>query len=1037
MRSSRPLRLALSLAFMCLLTALAPPARALDPRAQIHRYGFQSWQTDSGLPQNTVHALMQTRDGYLWLATEGGLVRFDGLQFTVFEKQNTPHLRSNLIYGLLEDSDGALWISTADGLTRHQGSAFQTFTTEDGLPSNTTWSVYLDRDGTLWALTADGLAQFRDGRFQSFAIPSGLSSSSSIAQAADGSLWIGTNSGLAHLSHDSLVPVPSDPSLDRSEIQALATDRDGRLWVGTRAGLKFLAAGKFSDFKTATSSPANDINTLLLDSAGRMWIGSGDGLAVYENGRVRTFSSRDGLPGSRIEAIFEDREHVLWISTDRGLARITPGDLAISTFTPRQGLSSNLVLSTLEDREGNLWIGTESGGLDVLRDRKFTTYTTQDGLTEDLVRSVFQDRKGTIWIGTNGGGLNRQTSEGFSVLATDNHLSSNIILALADDADGNLWLGTPDGLDRLRDGKVTVFTSADGLADDFVRSLLTAADGTLWIGTRRGLSHLKNGKFTTYTSMDGLGNDLVGALLPDNNGGLWVGTLGGLSHLVHERFTNYTVQNGLTSNVVTALYHDPADPTGTLWIGTSGGGMSRLRNGHIDRYPPSTSGLPENIYGILGDGSGYLWLSSNKGIFRVSRRDLDSFAAGAVKTLALSAYGTADGMKISECSSGGHPSVWKLHDGTLWFATLKGVATIDPEHTPVNLQPPLVAIEQISVDDQPLVTSDNPEPVQIRPGHSRFAIQYAGLSFVAPQKVRFQYKLEGFDKDWVDAGTRRTAYYTNLAPRRYVFRVKACNNDGVWSRQSTDLVLRLLPHFYQTPWFDLLVVLALGALGYGIYHWRLRRVESQFAVVLRERNRIAREIHDTLAQGFVAVSVQLEIVARQLATSGEAARLHLEQARVLVRSSLADARSSIWDLRGHSAEPQDRQDLAARLSSLADRLTATTPLKAHVQVNGAYRPLDRQVESELVRIGQEAVTNAVRHARAKHIGITLQFEEKRLRMTIHDDGRGFATRPASSSTDGHFGITGMHERAEQIGGQLTVNSRAGEGTEVCVEVEID
>jgi signal transduction histidine kinase len=349
---------------------------------------------------------------------------------------------------------------------------------------------------------------------------------------------------------------------------------------------------------------------------------------------------------------------------------------------------------------------------------------------------------------------------------------------------------------------------------------------------------------------------------------------------------------------------------------------------------------------------------------------------------------------------------------------------------PVNHTPPLVAIEQVSVDDTVLPMQ---AALEIAPGHKRFAFQYAGLSFVAPQKVHFRYKLDGFDRDWVDAGTRRIAYYTNIPPGRHTFRVMAANNDEVWSEGDAVLSFRLQPLFYQTYWFYVLLLLSGALLAYAMYRWRVRMVELRFSAVLAERNRIAREIHDTLAQGFVAVSVQLEVASRLLSHSAETAREHLEQARALTRDCIAEARSSIWNLRSQGT---GAHDLAAAITHAAERITATNHVKARVRVSGTYRRVAPQLEQELVRIAQEAMTNTVRHAQAEHVDVTLLFQEKLLRMTIKDDGRGFDGDADDYRLDGHFGLTGMRERAEQLGGRFVVNSASGQGTEVQIEVPI-
>ena len=1013
-----------------LVIALLCPALtgfALDPHQSLRHYGYHSWQTDSGLPQNTVHAVLQTSDGYIWLATEGGLVRFDSVRFTVFTHKDTPQLGSDLIYSLLEDRSGALWIGTSSGVARYRNRRFEQVALPGESKATTVWSLHQDRNDGLWALTSTGLTRFDGARFQNIQGIPPLNESSRIVDGSNGSLWLGTSEGLFEAPPGEPVrfKLVGQPAI----VQAMALDKKGRLWAGLPDGLETCALDKCDPVTTpAGSSAASDVAALAVDRSGTVWIGTRAGLAYYDGARTTMYAGNGGLHTPAIQLLACDREGALWAGTDDGIARVVNGTM--EAFAPKQGFSSNKVLAILEDREGNLWMGTESGGIDIFRDRAITTYTAQDGISNDYIRSVYQDQKGTVWLGTNGGGLNyrdanRHAEAGFSVLTTANGLSSNVVLAITSGPDGDLWLGTPDGLDRLRTGRVTVFTSADGLADDFVRSLFLDRQGSLWIGTRRGLSQMKNGKFTTYTAIDGLGGDLVGSMLESRDGSLWICTLGGLTQFSNGKFRNFTEKDGLSTHTVTAIYEDT---DGTLWIGTIGRGLNRWRNGVFKALV--ANGLPDTIYSILEDGSGNLWMSSSEGIFRANRNDLNRYLDAGGPAPAVASYGVADGMSVNEASSGGHPAAWRLKDGELWFATLKGAATVDPAHLATNTVPPLISIEQIQVDDAPQNLSN---AVTIKPGGRRFAIAYTALSFTAPQKVRFKYRLEGFDHDWVDARAQRTAYYTNLPPGHYSFQVLACNNDGVWSATPASLSFRLQPYFYQTKWFYLFLLAATALLWYAGYRWRMRAVESRFNAVMAERNRIAREIHDTLAQGFVAVSVQLQIVSRLIGSSTESAKQHLAQAQDLVRHGLEDARKAIWELRSQSAE---NQDLAAQLAKMADRVTAGTEIRTEVRVNGAYRPLGKAVEGELIRIAQEAVTNAVRHAEPQHVAIQLRFAEKRVELSVEDNGRGFSG-DLPTMQDGHFGIAGMKERAQQIGGTLTVNSRSGEGTRVYVEITSD
>jgi ligand-binding sensor domain-containing protein/signal transduction histidine kinase len=963
-----------------LVFVLASLAFSLDDREGFARYERQTWQVENGLPQDTVHAILQTRDGFLWLATEGGAVRFDGLKFTSYDSENTPQFHSNDVRAIFEDKSGVLWFGAADGLTRLQNSTWTTFTVADGLPSNNIYSLCGDSAGHLLVVTPEGLGRYEDGHFNTVPLNAG-NSLNAIAQANDGTLWLGTQSGLKLLKNGRLAKANLPAFLANTQITSLFMAHDGRLWVGTP-----------------------------------------EGLCVYDRGRTKMYTTANGLPGNRITTVYEDRRGVIWLSTGGGLARIFNG--AVERLPPNDPLSASIILSIFEDREGDLWLGAESQGLTVLRDSKFTTYGVREGLGSDLVRCLYEDRDGTVWLGSNTG-LSKFKDGRFSNFTTTNGLSSNLVFALAGDNKGDLLVGTPDGLNVINNGHVRVLTSADGLADDFVRSIYRDDDDSIWIGTRRGLSHWQNNRFTTYTQSDGLASDLVGAILRGHDGTLYIGTLNGLSEFRNGRFTNLAEAGGLASNIVTALHEDR---DGTLWVGTQGGGLHRMRHGRIVRFG-NRFDLPATIYGILEDDAANLWIASKTGIYRASRHELDAYADGRAATVNTISYGTADGLLINECTGGGHPAAWKTRAGRLWFATLKGAATFDSHRAKLNRLPPPVAIESVTVDGR---TIDSSQPLDLAPGSSRLAFEYAGLSFAAPSRVRFKYQLEGFDRDWVDAGAQRIAYYTNIPPGRYNFHVIARNSDGFWNNTGATLSFRLRPRFYQTYWFYLAAVLLLTALGYCIYRLRVNQVQSQFNAVLGERNRIAREIHDTLAQGFVAVSVQLEVVSRLLTISSEAAQEQLERARELVKDSLLEARQSIWQLRSQSSN----DDFAARLAKTAERITATAPVKLKLEVNGVYRPLPEGVERELLRIAGEAITNVVRHAQASHVDVHLQFDPKKFRMTIVDDGRGFSGLPNSTGAAGHFGLKGMRERAESIGAKLTIESAPDSGTTVALEAAI-
>jgi ligand-binding sensor domain-containing protein/signal transduction histidine kinase len=1071
-RRSPPSRL-FTLTLLIALGAGPAASRALTAAKPLREYSRQSWQIESGLPQNTVHAVLQTRDGFLWIATEGGLVRFDGQDLLTFDTANTPELHSNLINDLAEDDRGTLWIATSDGLLSLTHDPihprFTTYTTTDGLPSDDVRTLR-KRPGGLLILTSAGAALLLSGHLQ--ALP-GLATDIAptlVAAAPDGTLWIAANRQILALAPGatatttvfSAARIPAAIGALQTIAATPQGDLQGDLWVGGHSGLALLSHNHPPLILHPT--PSADVTALLPDPNGTLWIGTAAGLTQYANGSLHAVPSQ---PAARILQLFQDHSKALWIASNRGLNRLDRLIPDAPQAPQQQPLPIPGVLSIFEDREGDMWFGTDAAGLTVLREQPFSTLTTADGLSGDLVRTVFQDnqdRSDTRWIGTDRG-LDRLRD---GKLTSIPGLQGTVVLALAEtrsqpqhvppnQPDSDLWIGTPDGLYRLRDTRLSHLTTADGLPDDFVRSLFADSDGTLWIGTRNGLAHLNpahldpaglspaqdsTAAFTLYSRRDGLGSDVIGTILRTRSGTLWVGTLGGLSRLDGTRFRNYTHDaNVLSGDAITTLHEDRQ---GTLWIAAHNAGLTRLRNGVFTPIHAHQDTLPEEIFSILEpsdaaseEGSRQaaptLWLGSARGVYRVSLEALNALADQQSTTLSTTVFGAADGMKIAECSSGGHPAGWRMQDGSLWFATLKGAAFLQPASGFDNTVPPLTAIEQILIDgpegSQPAATNPSTGALTIQPGTEHLTLHYAGLSFAAPQKVRFRYKLEGFDRDWIDAGTRRTAFYTHLPPGKYRFLVYAANNNGVWSLAPAALPFTLQPHLYQTRWFLLLCGLALVALGYLVYRSRVRLLAAQYHAVLAERTRIAREIHDTLAQGYVGVSVQLEVASRLLKTSPEAAANQLDLAKELVRTSLAQARSSIWELRSpETAGDPEADSLPLRLAADIEARRQSDAPAIRLDVRGAARTLDRSLEDQFLRIAQEAIANALRHAGAHQITIILSYAATSLEVQVVDDGIGFRTPPGGFASTGHFGLKGMEERAVAIGAQLRIHSVPGEGT---------
>jgi signal transduction histidine kinase len=938
--------------------------------------GHQSWTTENGLPQNSAHAIFQSRDGYLWIATEGGIARFNGIEFKVFQRENTPAITSDDISCFAQGNDDALWIGTADGVLRYHQGSFQHYGTAQGLPSSDVLSIAA-HDNSIYVLTGAGLAQFNGNGFSTLNTPS---TPTAIA-FSDDRLLIATRSSLLQARGATIAPAYQQFLPAKQPVLAFGYLPDRTPWQRTATSLSFTANG----------------NPRTLDPS------------AFDGARIESF-----LPGS---------QGGLWIGTSKGLYHL---DDPLSPPHLLAELGTDSILSLREDAEGNLWIGTDTSGLHILRHRNFRSLP---GISNRMLTALTQTSDGAMWIGSNGEGLSRRLAGKQRALSARDGLGSDIILSLAPGPNEDLWVGTPDGLNHVQGNRITSITSADGLPDDFIRSLLLDEDGTLWIGTRRGLAHLDGKKITTITHADGLGSDLVGALVrPVGSNDLWIATLDGLSLLHNGSIRTFTTRDGLSGNIVTALL---PDTQGNLWIGTRDNGLTvRTPDGRFLAFHRADlpQALPQTVDSITGDDIGSLWLGTAHGIFRARLLDLLACATSPSCPLHIDHYGTSDGMPTEEVSAVGHPAVWKLSDGTLWFATRKGVAIVDPAHLFFNRVAPPVAIERFTVDDR-----TESSGVSIPPGHSRLAFEYAGLSFVAPSRVRYRYRLEGFDRQWTEAGSRRTAYYTNLPPGRYRFQVQAANNDGLWNERGAELSFSIRPPFYRTLWFLLLASALLVGLAVLLYRLRLHRLRSQFAAVLAERNRVAREIHDTLAQSFVGVSVQLELATQLLAQQQvDAARQQLDQTRAYVREGIAEARRSIWDLRAATAQ----NTLPTRLTHLAEQFGSNN-LKLQIQIGGTYRPLDATVESEVLRVSQEALTNVIRHSQATSATLTLNYEPMLLMLTVADNGQGFSTAKEGLFTaQGHFGLQGMRERAQHIGAQLSISSSPSQGTQLTLTVPL-
>jgi ligand-binding sensor domain-containing protein/signal transduction histidine kinase len=784
-----------------LLLLAAPAAAALDTSRAITQYIRDVWGTDAGLPHNSVDAIAQTRDGYLWVGTEEGLARFDGMRFTVFDKENTPALQSNHISALLVDSQDALWIGTqGGGLVRLQGGRFFTYTTQDGLPNDSILSLYQDEGKVLWIGTdGGGVSRFLAGKFETYTSRNGL---------------------------------PND------SVFSLAGDRHGNLWIGTHTGLARLSNGKIRTYTTKDGLSDNYIKCLYPGAGGGIWIGTNEGgLSYLMDGHFTNYGIRSGLSSSTIWSVFEDSAGTLWVGTfDSGLNRLRDGKF--TSFAAKDGLPANRVFAVFEDREDNLWIGT-GGGLVRLKSGSFTAITSSEGLSSDVVLPVYEDREGAIWVGTNGGGLNRIKDGQITTYTTRNGLSDNFIFSIAEDKQGNLWIATHKGLDRLRNGNVRVFNSRDGLPGTIALCLYRDRQDVLWAGGRLGLSRFDGTRFTTYTTKDGLSSDYVTSLYQDNEDTLWIGTAGGgLNRLRDGHFSHLTTKDGLSSNTIWSL---TGDTEGTLWIGTSGGGLDRFKDSKFTAYTTRQGLFDDELFKIFADRPDSLWMSSNKGVFRVPRWQLKAYAEGHLASITSIPYGISDGLKDKECNGGFQPAGWQTRDGRLLFPTMKGLAIVDPARMTTNRLPPPVLIERAQIDG---LGFDPRKLIRAKPGKGQLEFEFTAPSLVSSDKIRFKYKLEGFDKDWIDAGERRAAFYTNIPPGEYRFTVIACNNDGVWNKTGSSILLTLAPHIYQTRLFVVSCIALIIGLCFGIYRLRINHLkanERQLLLLVEERTQALQE----------------------------------------------------------------------------------------------------------------------------------------------------------------------------------------------------
>ncbi len=944
-------------------------------------YTRRVWQVSDGLPEQTVQAFAQTPDGYLWIGTTGGLVRFDGANFTVFDRQNTPALHENSVFCLIVSRDGSLWIGTEGG----------------------------------------GLAHYSDGEFQSWTTREGLSNEfvRTILEDAGGTIWAGTDNGLLRLEREHFVRVDGSANIPALAVHALYQDRAGRIWVG---GSKLLSLknGAVTEYALRGEASQNRVKSIVQTRDGSIWVGTVSGLNRMRPGQTQ-FERVNGIAGT-IRVLRQTPDGVLWIGTI-GHGAFQSNAETLTSITAPSFLPSNTVLNFFEDNEQNFWIGTQAGMVRLTKGQ--ASIIPLPKANDSDFGTIYRDRDGSYWIGST---LLFRMVNGVITQETLPGMQGAHVRSVYRDQSGALWVGTDgDGVYRIAEGHTTHLTTADGLSNNFVRAMTQDLDGSMWVAADEGLNHIvwdsTRPRIISYEMRDGLAYFSTRALLEDTGGGLWVGTDRGVSHMYGGRFLSDAVTRALADMKVWAI-HEDAD--GSLWFGTRNNGLFRLHSGKLAQFS-SADGLPSNaIYQILEDGAGRLWISGPNGVAVVNRHELDAQANSYPRDLALTFYSTADMAANTEIYGGTQPSGCINLAGDVWFPSNLGPIRIVPSQR-VPLPPPPLHIQSVLADGRPLSIS---VPVVLRPGNSRLEVSFTPIQLRSQDGLRFRYMLQPFEKYWSQPTATRTADYTNLPAGRYRFRVQTFQVSNPDAVSEASILIVQKPVFYRTWWFLLICAALVALAAYAIYQYRLRQIRSRFAAVLEERSRLAREMHDTVIQGCTGVSALLEAVSMD-DTNSEAGAGLMDVARVQLRSTIDEAREAIWNLRESDGSTGQ---LGENLESMARQVSEEFHLPVTYSFTGTPFPVSHPVAHDLLMVAREAVYNSVLHGKPTHVDVKLTYRSGELLLRLDDDGCGFDPHEQDRVNGHHFGLRGMKERIERSGGRFQLTSAQGKGVRIEVRV---
>jgi ligand-binding sensor domain-containing protein/signal transduction histidine kinase len=1022
--------------------------------AAVGDYLIDVWTSENGLRSSSVTAIEQTPDGYLWVGTYNGLARFDGVRFVSFDPDNTPALQHARVRKLYVDSVGILWINTYDGsLTSYRDGHFTAEWQGDG-SSDATVSLVSTRSNLPVFLLHTGeliRRQPDSSGTNSWQVlhPPGASSGELCAEDGSGVIWCrGRDQQLWRLVGGTFTPVPTNSGLQGRVINSLTADSRGRVWAGTERELAVWDGGRFQTMTPTNGEAVLNIAFLYMARDGDAW--------VVANGRVRKARDRQwvfeaeacrGVFTASLErlGVQEDRNGGAWFyHYGKGIFHIRPNgrtrQVAIEENFPGERVDC-----FHEDHEGNLWAGVDRGGLVRMREKRFTVLTPDDPSMARSAVSVAQDREGGIWVGTYGGGLHRLQDGAWQSFALPSGTRRGFVFSVFPDTNDRVWLsaGEEDLFLGSKAGFQPVTPAVHG-----VKALLAARDGRLWIGTKSGLGSLTDGRFRQFTPEDGVKRTDVRALAEDANGIVWAGAGDGTLYRIEtNRVTSFLPEDPLAQQPIWSLL---ADTDGTVWVGTFRGGLLRFKEGQFVRYT-SKHGLPDDVIcQILDDGNGSLWIGSQRGIFRVPKSDLNAFARGNLKAVSCTAYGRYDGLPSVECSGSYQPAAWRANDGRLLFTTLKGVVSVQPEELTPNRLPPPVVIEEVLVDGHAETPDEEARPdrasntvkpamLEVPPGKRQIELRYTALSFVSPDRVRFRYKLDGLDSDWIEAGSRRYAQYSFLRPGSYTFRVTACNNAGVWNDVGAQLSLQILQHFYQRWWFLALVgIVATGAVAATVHQYvvrgmrrELERVERQRAVE-HDRTRIAKDIHDDLGSGLTHIMLLSELARRSPQQEVPAHLTHIsDMARELTRAM----DETVWAVNPHN---DSLDGLMTYVTKFAQDYLNVAGIRCRLDLPAQlpHHALAAEVRHNLFLAVKETLHNVVKHAHATEVWLRLTLQPQGFCFVIADNGCGMVNGKAKSETtqigrisSGH-GLNNLEKRLVASGGRCVVSSEPGQGTRV-------